>query len=296
MTFDPMRPSELRRALDAYGIRPDRRLGQHFLIDRNVRDRILHLAGIEAGDGVLEVGPGAGALTTALARSGAGSVVAVEIDRRLRPMLDDLVGAETHVRVVFADALGVNWHDLCPPERPWRFVANVPYQVTAPLLVRAFSRQPAFRRIVVMVQKEVADRIRARPGEREYGALSLLAAFYARVNEGFNVSPACFWPRPEVMSAVIALEPARHAEPPPPEIFFPVVRAAFGRRRKTLRNALAGDPHLGLSREQAESALAMAGVDPNRRGETLSLDEFARLARAVAALAPAAPVPSEPGV
>lgn len=296
MAFDPMRPSELRRVLAAHGVRPDRRLGQHFLIDRNVRDRILRLAGIAAGDGVLEVGPGAGALTVALARSGAGAVVALEIDRRLQPVLAGLLGAEERVTVVFDDALAVDWRALCPPVRPWRFVANVPYQVTAPLLVRAFSQEPPFRKIVVMVQKEVADRLRAQPGQRDYGALSLLAAFYARVEESFTVSPACFWPRPEVTSAVVAMSPADHAEPPPPaEIFFPVVRAAFGRRRKTLRNALAGDPHLGLTRAQAEAALAAAGLDPGRRGETLSLEEFARLARAAAA-APGTPAATGPGV
>src|SRR5690606_14658829 len=188
---------------------------------------------------------------------GAGAVVALEIDRRLQPVLAGLLGAEERVTVVFDDALAVDWRALCPPVRPWRFVANVPYQVTAPLLVRAFSQEPPFRKIVVMVQKEVADRLRAQPGQRDYGALSLLAAFYARVEESFTVSPACFWPRPEVTSAVVAMSPADHAEPPPPaEIFFPVVRAAFGRRRKTLRNALAGDPHLGLTRAQAEAALA----------------------------------------
>ncbi|REJ31764.1 MAG: hypothetical protein DIU83_11210 [Bacillota bacterium] len=170
-------------------------------------------------------------------------------------------------------------------------MANVPYQITAPLLVRVFGHRPPFRRMVVMVQKEVADRLRARPGTPDYGALTLLAAFYARVRETFSVSPSCFWPRPAVTSAVVAMEPADHAEPPPPpEVFFPVVRAAFGRRRKTLRNALVEDPHLGLDREQVEAALAAAGLDPNRRGETLSLDEFVRLARAAAAaVSPAAP-------
>lgn len=279
MNFDPLRPSELRHVLDAHGIRPDRRLGQNFLIDRNVRDRILTLAGITAAEGAFEVGPGAGALTLGLAET-AGAVVTVELDRRLAPVLAAALGGRAHVRVVYGDALALDWNRLLDPARPWRFVANVPYYVTGPLLVRALEHEPAFRRIVVMVQKEVADRLRAGPGDPAYGALSVLAAYYARVEDGFDVSPACFWPRPEVTSSVVALVPAGRRTPPP-AVFFPVVRAAFGRRRKTLRNALTDDPHLGLDRRQAEEVLARAGIDPGARGETLGLEEFARLAAAV---------------
>ena len=279
MSFDPLRPSELRRVLAAHGVRPNRRLGQNFLIDRNIRDRILALAGLTPADGAFEVGPGAGALTLGLAEV-AGAVVAVELDRRLAPVLAAALGGRDHVRVVYADALALDWTRLLEPARPWCFVANVPYYLTASLLVRALEHQPAFRRIVVMVQKEVAERLRAGPGDPAYGAISVLTAYYARVEDGFDVSPACFWRRPEVTSSVVALVPSGRRTPPP-GLLFPVVRAAFGRRRKTLRNALTDDPHLGLDRRQAEEVLARAGLDPGARGETLGLEEFARLAAAV---------------
>lgn len=275
---------ELRRMLAEADLRPAHRLGQNFLVDRRVLERILAVSDVQPDEGVLEVGAGLGVLTAALAER-AGTVVSIEIDRRFKPHLEALAERHPHLELVFGDALDLDWAALCRPDRSWKFVANVPYYVTAPLLAKALAHTPPFTRLVMMVQWEVAERLRAAPGEAAYSAVSVLAAYYADVTVVQRVRPESFWPRPKVDSAIVLLVPrARSATMPDPEQFFPVVRAAFGRRRKTLRNALTGDPHLRLTREQAEQALAAAGIDPQRRGETLSLEAFAALAAAVASV------------
>lgn len=280
-TWDPSRISDLRSGLAQIGVNPSRRLGQNFLVDGNVLDKILAAAAVGAEDAVLEIGPGAGALTQRLAEA-AGEVVSIEIDRRLEPVLRRAVADRDNVRLVFADALDVDWGQYGFESRSWHFVANVPYYITGPLLSRALQTTPGFERIVMMVQREVAQRLVAGPGGKDYGALSVLAAYYAQAQLAFTVSPRSFWPQPKVWSAVVVLTPSVPAvDRPRATDFFAVVRAAFGRRRKMLRNALTDDPHLQLERWQVESLMAAAGIDDTRRAETLNLEEFADLAHAV---------------
>lgn len=277
--FDPSRISDLRAALSELGVHPSRGLGQNFLVDGNILDKIVAVAGVSREDTVLEVGAGAGALSRRLAQV-AGHVIAIEIDRRLEPLLRRAVAGYDNVQLIFADALDIDWGQLNAGKQPWRFVANVPYYITGPLLSRALQAKPSFQRIVMMVQREVAQRLVAAPGSKDYGALSVLAAYYATVELAFTVSPRSFWPRPQVWSAVVVLNPVAQpaGQRPNAQDFFAVVRAAFAHRRKMLHNALADDPALNLDKFQASQLLAAASIDGTRRAETLSLDEFARLA------------------
>jgi 16S rRNA (adenine1518-N6/adenine1519-N6)-dimethyltransferase len=248
-----------------------RALGQHFLVDPGVVDRTIALAALEPGAPVLEIGPGRGALTDGLLRSG-HPVLAVEIDPELAGALAGR--GDPRLEVVLADFL-----DLGPEERarfPRAVVANLPYSTGTAILERLLKAPERVDRIVVMLQREVADRLCAEPGGKTYGALTVLTALHARVRRGFGVPPGAFRPPPEVESAVVRLdvEPAPRVAVQDEAEFRRVVRAAFAQRRKTLRNALGAS----FGRAPAEDALARAGVDPGRRAETLSLDEFARLA------------------
>lgn len=290
-------PSQVGALLARYGLRPDRRLGQHFLVDANILAKVVEAAEVRPGDAILEVGPGLGTLTRALAGRGA-RVVAVEIDRRLLPVLDETLAGYEGVQVVHGDALRVDLDALCPPPPAWKVVANIPYNITGPLVARlllsgtADGRPPGrYPLIVLMVQEEVARRMTATPGGKEYGAFTLLVRYHAEVEPVARVSRSCFFPPPEVGSAVIRLR--ARARPPveaDPETLFTVVRAAFAQRRKSLRNALAAglrgaEGRAGVE-DEVEAALRQAGVDGGRRGEALSLEEFAALARAWAALSP----------
>lgn len=278
-------PSRVRDLLARHGLRPDKRLGQHFLVDANILGKILEAAEISASDRVLEIGPGLGTMTRALAER-AARVVAVEVDRRLAPVLAETLAGRENVAVVTGDALRVDLEALCPGgPGSWKVVANLPYYITAPLVARLLEhgagagRPPGrFSRLVVMVQEEVARRFAARPGTKEYGAFSLLVRYHAEVDPVVRVSPTCFFPPPEVSSAVVRLR-TRPAPPveADPGVLFAVIRAAFAQRRKSLRNALAGGAAAPFP--EAEAALEAAGIDGARRGETLTLEEFARLAR-----------------
>lgn len=279
--WDPIRISNLRAGLEAVDAKPNRRWGQNFLIDANVLEKIMRVAAVEKTDTVLEVGVGAGALTRRLAAA-ARRVIGLEIDERLKPLIERSLQGYDNVQVVFTDALAIDWQQFRPERDQWRFVANVPYYITGPLLTKALQVQPNFQRITMMVQLEVAQRLVAGPGSKSYGALSVLTAYYGTAQMAFTVSPGSFWPQPRVWSAVVVIDP-RPLDPdgPKPEHFYAVVRAAFGLRRKMLRNALADDPHLKLSRGQVTELLATAGIEEARRAETLSLEEFARLAQAL---------------
>ena len=270
--------------LRRHGFRFSRSMGQNFLTAAWVPERIAEEARLTAGDGVLEVGPGVGCLTVQLARR-AGKVVALELDRRLEGVLGETLGEYPNAKVLFQDAVKTDLRELCRRElgeRPWKVCANLPYNVTSPLIT-AFLEAECFESVTVMVQKEVAKRMSAAPGTGEYGAFSLLVQWYARPELLFDVPPHCFVPQPRVTSAVIRLD--RREEPPARvndrPFFFRVVRAAFNQRRKTLPNALsAAIP--GLERRRAEAALEALSLSPRIRGEELSLEQFAALSDALA--------------
>jgi 16S rRNA (adenine1518-N6/adenine1519-N6)-dimethyltransferase len=251
-----------------------RALGQHFLVDPGVVQRTLALAALEPGAPVLEIGPGRGALTAELLRSG-HPVLAVEVDRELAASLRRF--DDPRLEVVVADFLELD--ENARARLPRAVVANLPYSTGTAILQRLLEAPERVDRIVVMLQREVADRICAEPGGRAYGALTVLTALHARVVRGFDVPPSAFRPPPEVDSTVIRLDvaPAPRAAVADEPGFRSVVRAAFAQRRKTLRNALG----TSFGRERSEGALARVGIDPDRRAETLSLDEFARLACAL---------------
>lgn len=282
---DPVRPRELRQLLARAGIHPQRRLGQNFLIDGNVRDRIIAAAQLRPDDAVLEVGPGAGALTLALVEQCA-LVVAVEKDRRLLQVLADLVPPQAPLELMGADALTIPWGETLQQAagrrglQPGRllFIANLPYSITGPALARLLAEERQFSHAVVMVQKEVGDRLAAAPAGKDYGSLTLLAQYHGHVEKLFTVSPGSFWPRPAVESMVVRFR--RHDAPPvaaPEEMLFAVIRAAFAQRRKTIRNALAAG--LNMAPATVAAVLEAAAIDGARRGETLTLTEFARVAQ-----------------
>jgi 16S rRNA (adenine1518-N6/adenine1519-N6)-dimethyltransferase len=277
-------PAQLRALLAAHRFRPRKRLGQHFLVDRNVLRKAIECARLTRGDQVLEIGPGVGALTQELAEA-AGRVVAIEVDKRLEPILRQTLAGRQGVELVFADALDLQL-GLWLGEGRWKVVANLPYYLTSPLIARLLEFRAGISRLVLMVQEEVADRLLASPGTKEYGSPSVLVQSHCEVARAARVSRRCFYPSPEVDSALLVLEV--RSQPLVPDrlapLFFSIVHAAFGQRRKTLRNALAS---LGeLPPEKLSAILRQAGVEPGRRGETLAPGDFLRLAAVWAASRP----------
>ena len=287
--------TQIRDLARRHGFRPSQALGQNFVVDPNTIRRIVRLAALAPGDAVVEVGAGIGSLTVALAAE-AGRVVAVEIDRRLLPALAEVVGGIGSVTVVHADALEVDYHALLGG-RPHRMVANLPYNVATPLIARVLEGVPEVVDLLVMVQREVGQRLVAAPGSKTYGALSVLVAAHAVGRIVARVPPVVFWPAPQVDSVLVRL-----VRRPPPEVapgeLMRVVHAAFAQRRKTLRNSLSSA--LGLPVADVEAALAAAGIDPGARAETLGLDAFVRLTttlgvRAAPCGGPAAGAPGPDG-
>jgi 16S rRNA (adenine1518-N6/adenine1519-N6)-dimethyltransferase len=264
-------PSEIRELLARHGVRPSRALGQNFLTDENTARRIVRLAELQPGERVVEVGPGIGSLTVALADAGV-HVCAIELDRHLVPILQEVV-AGRDVEVVHDDAMRVDWPARLGAD-PWVMVANLPYNVATPLVIGVLESAPMVERILVMVQREVGERMAASAGDAAYGAVSVKVAYYATATVVGTVSPNVFVPKPKVESALVRL--VRHRQPPEavPDVtaMFDLVRAGFATRRKTLRNTLAG---------RVDAArFARAGIDPQARAETLSLADWARLANA----------------
>lgn len=260
-----------------------KRFGQNFLIDSHVLDKIIRGAEIGKEDAVLEIGPGIGTLTQALCEA-AGEVTAVEIDRDLIPILEKTLAAYDNVRIINEDILKLDLSAIS--EKPLKVVANLPYYITTPIIMGLFESGAPLLSITVMVQKEVADRMQATPGGKDYGALSLAVQYYAEAEIIANVPPNCFIPRPGVGSAVIRL--TKHTAPPvqpkDEKFMFRLIRAAFAQRRKTLVNTLRNDSSLSYSREQLETVLAAMGLPAAVRGERLSLVEFAELSDRLMAL------------
>lgn len=259
-----------------------KRFGQNFLVDARVLDKIIQSAGVTKEDCVLEVGPGIGTMTQALSEA-ARQVVAVEIDDHLIPILQETLKECPNVKVIHGDILKTDVKAIADEYnegRPLHVVANLPYYITTPIIMGLFESGVPLKSITIMVQKEVADRMKAEPGTKDYGALSLAVQYYAEPYLAANVPPNCFIPRPNVGSAVIRL--TRHEQPPvqvaDEKLMFRLIRAAFNQRRKTLANSLNNSPELFFPKEQIQEAIEALDVSPSVRGEALSLEQFAQLA------------------
>jgi 16S rRNA (adenine1518-N6/adenine1519-N6)-dimethyltransferase len=266
-------PTAVRAVLADHDLRPSRALGQHFLADPNTARRIVRLAELEPGARVLEIGPGLGSLTVALADAGA-RVLALELDEHLVPVVEESVAGRGDVRVGDARTFDLDLLD----EGPWSCVSNLPYNVATPIVVRLLEEAPSVTRLLVMTQREVGERLVAGPGRPASGAVSVKVAYYAAARIVGSVPPTVFVPPPRVESVLVRLDRLRTppVAVPSPDRMFTLVRAGFAHRRKMLRGALR--PLLG---ERTEAVLAAAGIAPAARAESLGLDAWARLAREV---------------
>lgn len=278
-------PRKTIEVLQKYNFTFQKKFGQNFLIDPHVLDKIIAAAEITKDDFVLEIGPGIGTLTQYLAEA-AREVVAVEIDSSLIPILEDTLSAYDNVSVINEDVLKVDLKKLAEERnggKPIKVVANLPYYITTPIIMGLFESHVPLKSLTVMVQKEVALRMQAGPGTKDYGALSLAVQYYADPYLAANVPPNCFMPRPNVGSAVIRL--TRFEETPvkvkDEALLFRLIRASFNQRRKTLQNGLVNSPELDFSKEQVAAAIETLGVSPSVRGEALTLEQFAALCNAL---------------
>ena len=264
-----------------FDIKMSKKLGQNFLIKRGIVDEIVHAAELTVGEPVLEVGPGIGTLTQGLAQSGA-DVTAIELDRRLLEVLDTTLASYDNVRIIHGDVLKLDV-PMIMNHKPFKVVANLPYYITTPIIMSLLESKLPIERLVVMVQKEVALRMIAKPGTKDYGALSVAVQYYTEPDIVLDVPPKSFLPAPAVTSSVIRC--VLRDKPPvdviDEKLFFCVVKAGFAQRRKTFSNTM---KTTGLTRDRIEELLAKANIDGQRRGETFTLQEFADVANAWAAL------------
>lgn len=264
-----------------FDIKMSKKLGQNFLIKRGIVDEIVHAAELTVGEPVLEVGPGIGTLTQGLAQSGA-DVTAIELDRRLLEVLDTTLASYDNVRIIHGDVLKLDVPTIMN-HKPFKVVANLPYYITTPIIMSLLESKLPIERLVVMVQKEVALRMIAKPGTKDYGALSVAVQYYTEPDIVLDVPPKSFLPAPAVTSSVIRC--VLRDKPPvdviDEKLFFRVVKAGFAQRRKTFSNTM---KTTGLTRDRIEELLAKANIDGERRGETFTLQEFADVANAWAAL------------
>ncbi len=281
MHMDLGNPKQTIEIIQKYNFAFQKKFGQNFLIDTHVLDKIIAAANVTKEDTVLEIGPGIGTMTQRLAEA-AGRVFAVEIDTNLIPILNETLGDCENVTVINEDILKVDIKKLTEEGgqgRPVKVVANLPYYITTPIIMGLFESGAPIANITVMVQKEVAERMQVGPGSKDYGALSLAVQYYAEPYIVANVPPNCFIPRPNVGSAVIRL--TRYEKPPvqvaDKRLMFALIRASFNQRRKTLLNGLSNSQELSFSKEAIAAAIADLGLAPAVRGETLSLEQFARL-------------------
>jgi 16S rRNA (adenine1518-N6/adenine1519-N6)-dimethyltransferase len=274
-------PKNTIEILQKYDFVFQKKFGQNFLIDTHVLDKIIRESNITKEDMVLEVGPGIGTMTQYLCES-AKKVIAVEIDKALIPILSDTLSEYDNVRVINEDILKVDINKIVREEndnKPIKVVANLPYYITTPIIMGLFESHVPIESITIMVQKEVADRMKVGPGTKDYGALSLAVQYYAEPEIIANVPPNCFMPRPNVSSSVIKL--TRHKTPPvqakDEKLMFKLIRASFNQRRKTLQNSINNSPDLNISKERVVAALEEMGLPPAVRGEALTLAQFAKL-------------------
>ena len=274
--------SVIRDVLSRHGFSFSKGLGQNFLINPTVCPRMAEMGNAKPGWGIIEIGAGVGVLTAELARR-ADKVVCIEIDSRLLPVLDETLAEFDNIKIVNEDVLKVDLHRLIEQEfagMPVAVCANLPYYITSPIIMNLLEAHLPIASLTVMVQKEVADRMQAGPGSKDYGALSLAVQYYADPYIVANVPPNCFMPRPNVGSAVIRLQ--THVDPPVKvkneKLMFGIIRASFNQRRKTLQNSVSHDPGLGISKELIAENLEKMGLSATIRGEALSLQQFAQFA------------------
>ena len=275
-------PKEIIQVLQKHEFQFKKKFGQNFLIDPHVLDKIVDAAQITKDDFVLEIGPGIGTLTQYLCEN-ARQVLAVEIDDKLIPILKETLQPYDNVEVLHGDILKQDIQQIADTYndgKPIKVVANLPYYITTPIIMELFESHVPLANVTVMVQKEVADRMKAEPGTKDYGALSLAVQYYAKPYIAAFVPPNCFMPRPNVGSAVIRLDCLARVpvEVHNEKLMFRLIRASFNQRRKTLQNGIANSAELSFTKEQAARAIEQAGFDVRIRGEKLGLEEFARLA------------------
>lgn len=274
-------PSELKALIGRYGFSFSKSLGQNFLIDENVLNKITESAGLDSNECVLEIGPGAGTLTRRLASTGA-RCVAVEIDKALIPILNESMAEFDNFTLINNDILKADIKKLCAEKfdgKPFHVVANLPYYITTPIVMKLLEDKLPVKSMTLMVQKEVAERMCASCGGKEYGALSVAVQYYSKPKIICKAEPHCFIPQPKVASSVVRLEVG---ETPSVNVdsekkFFAVVKSAFGQRRKTLVNALSKSPYMSAAKEDVLQALSEMELDENIRGEKLSIEQFALL-------------------
>lgn len=274
-------PTGTIEVLHKYNFNFQKKFGQNFLVEPGVLETIVEAAEIGEEDCVLEIGPGIGTMTQYLAEQ-AGEVIAVEIDKALIPILEDTLSAYSNVTVINADILKLDVEELVKEKnggKPVKVVANLPYYITTPIIMQLFESHVPLESITIMVQTEVAQRMQVGPGTKDYGALSLAVQYYSRPEIVTHVPPSCFMPRPNVGSTVICLN--RYEKPPvetaDEEFMFKLIRASFNQRRKTLVNGLCNASGLNLSKEEVGEALEKMGLPATIRGETFTLEQFARL-------------------
>lgn len=274
-------PQNTAMILKKHGFSFQKKFGQNFLIDANILNKIIEASGITEEDTVLEIGPGIGTMTQYLCEK-AKQVIAVEIDKKLIPVLEDTLSSYENVSVIHADILKVDINKLVEEKNmgnPVKVVANLPYYITTPIIMGLFENNVPAQSITVMVQKEVADRMQVGPGTKDYGALSLAVQYYAEPRVITYVSPNCFMPRPNVESAVICL--TKHSKKPVEvhneKLMFSIIHAAFNQRRKTLVNSLNNSAQLSFSREEITKGIESLGLNLNIRGEALTLKLYAAL-------------------
>ena len=286
--MDLSSPGTVKSIREKYGLQLSKSLGQNFITDRNILEKIIEGAGVEDGDLVIEIGPGIGVLTAELAER-ASFVTAVEIDGRLIPILEETLSEYDNIRIVNQDILKTDLGRIIEESRQdGRFtgkvhiIGNLPYYITTPIIMKLLEEQVPADSITVMMQKEVADRIRSAPGSKTYGAISVAVQYYCRVTKVTDVPKESFVPRPKVESTVLNLEPldAKAIELKDEKVFMRCIKAGFAQRRKTLLNSLASAG--GMDKDKVKRILAAAGIDPGRRAETLTVEEFGRIANETA--------------
>ncbi len=286
--MDLSSPGTVKSIREKYGLQLSKSLGQNFITDRNILEKIIEGAGVEDGDLVIEIGPGIGVLTAELAER-ASFVTAVEIDGRLIPILKETLSEYDNIRIVNQDILKTDLGRIIEESRQeGRFtgkvhiIGNLPYYITTPIIMKLLEEQIPADSITVMMQKEVADRIRSAPGSKTYGAISVAVQYYCRVTKVTDVPKESFVPRPKVESTVLNLEPldAKAIELKDEKVFMRCIKAGFAQRRKTLLNSLASAG--GMDKDKVKRILAAAGIDPGRRAETLTVEEFGRIANETA--------------